>query len=42
MGKPVFVYTKTEAQSDQLCGYFHTADQRLCFRYIDSTIPLLP
>ena len=27
--------------ADQLCGN-RTADQRLCFRYIDSTIPLLP
>ena len=27
--------------ADQLCSNC-TADQRLCFRYIDSTIPLLP
>ena len=27
--------------ADQLCGN-RTADHRLCFRYIDSTIPLLP
>ena len=27
--------------ADQLRGY-READQRLCFRYIDSTIPLLP
>ena len=27
--------------SDQLFGD-RTADQRICFRYIDSTIPLLP
>ena len=27
--------------ADQLCGN-RTADQRLCFRYMDSTIPLLP
>ena len=27
--------------ADQLCGN-RTADQRLCFRYIESTIPLLP
>ena len=27
--------------ADQLRGN-HDADQRLCFRYIDSTIPLLP
>ena len=27
--------------ADQLCGN-HTTDQRLCFCYLDSTIPLLP
>ena len=27
--------------ADQLCSNY-TADQRLCFRYTDSTIPLLP
>ena len=27
--------------ADQLCGN-RTTDQRLCFRYMDSTIPLLP
>ena len=27
--------------ADQLRGYYREADQRLCFRYIDSTIPLL-
>ena len=27
--------------ADQLRGK-HEADQRLCFRYMDSTIPLLP
>ena len=27
--------------ADQLCGN-READPRLCFRYIDSTIPLLP
>ena len=27
--------------ADQL-GSNHAADQRLCFRYIDSTFPLLP
>ena len=27
--------------ADQLCGN-READQRLCFRYIDSTIPLVP
>ena len=28
--------------ADQLRGNRREADQRLCFRYIDSTIPLLP
>ena len=27
--------------ADQLCGN-RTTDQRVCFRYTDSTIPLLP
>ena len=27
--------------ADQLCGN-RKADQRLCFRYIDSTIPIFP
>ena len=38
--KPAFcIYENKDA--DQLRGY-READQRLCFRYIDSTIPLLP
>ena len=39
MRKPVFVdvYAK---DADQPRGY-RTADQRLCFRYTDSTIPRL-
>ena len=28
--------------ADQLRGNREAADQRLCFRYTDSTIPLLP
>ena len=28
--------------ADQLCSSNHAADQRLCFRYIDSRLPLLP
>ena len=39
MRKPVFCICENE-DADQLCGN-RTADQRLCFRYIDSTIPLL-
>ena len=31
---------ETVQHTDQLRGN-HEADQRLCFRYIDSTIPLL-
>ena len=40
MRKPAFCICENKA-ADQLCGY-RTADQRLCFRYTDSTIPLLP
>ena len=40
MRKPAFCICETK-DADQLCGY-RKADQRLCFRYIDSTIPLLP
>ena len=40
MGKRFFAYAKTR-DADQLRGN-READQRLCFRYIDSTIPLLP
>ena len=36
----VFAYAKTK-DADQLRGN-READQRLCFRYTDSTIPLLP
>ena len=38
--KPDFCICENKA-ADQLCGYC-TTDQRLCFRYMDSTIPLLP
>ena len=40
MRKPAFCICKSK-DADQLCGN-RTADQRLCFRYTDSTIPLLP
>ena len=40
MRKPTF-YICENNDADQLCGN-RTADQRLCFRYIDSTNPLLP
>ena len=37
-----YIYAKTKALiSDQLRGY-READQRLCFRNTDGTIPLLP
>ena len=39
MRKPDFGKCKNKG-TDQLHGN-HTADQRLCFRYIDITIPLL-
>ena len=39
MRKAFFGNAKSK-DADQLCGN-RTADQRLCFRYIDSTIPLL-
>ena len=38
--KPTFCICEKK-DADQLRGY-HEADQRLCFRYFDSTIPLLP
>ena len=38
--KPAFCICENK-DADQLCGN-RTADQRLCFRYTDSTIPLLP
>ena len=40
MRKPAFCICENK-DADQLHGY-HKADQRLCFRYTDSTIPLLP
>ena len=39
MRKPDFAYAQNK-DADQLRGY-PEPDQRLCFRYIDSTIPLL-
>ena len=39
MGKPTICIGKNK-DADQLRGY-READQRLCFRYSDSTIPLL-
>ena len=38
--KPAFCLCENK-EADQLCSNC-TADQRLCFRYSDSTIPLLP
>ena len=40
MRKPIFYICENKG-SDQLRSN-STADQRLCFRYIDCTIPLLP
>ena len=40
MRKPAFFICENK-DADQLRGK-READQRLCFRYIDSTIPLLP
>ena len=40
MRKPAFCICENK-DADQLRGN-HEADQRLCFRYLDSTIPLLP
>ena len=40
VGKPTFCICENK-DADQLRGN-READQRLCFRYIDSTIPLLP
>ena len=40
MRKPAFRICENK-DADQLRGK-RKADQRLCFRYIDSTIPLLP
>ena len=39
MRKPAFFICENKG-ADQLCGN-READQRLCFRYTDSTIPLL-
>ena len=39
--KPAF-YICENKDADQLRGINREADQRLCFRYVDSTIPLLP
>ena len=39
MRKPDFCICENKG-TDQLCGN-RTTDQRLCFRYTDSTIPLL-
>ena len=39
MGKPTICIGENKG-ADQLCGN-RKADQRLCFRYSDSTIPLL-
>ena len=42
MRKPVFCICENK-DADQLRGNRNReADQRLCFRYTDSTIPLLP
>ena len=40
MRKPAFCILENKG-ADQLRGN-HTADHRLCFPYVDSTIPLLP
>ena len=40
MRKPAFCICENK-DTDQLCGN-STADQRLCFRYMDSTFLLLP
>ena len=40
MRKPTFCICENK-DADQLRGN-HEGDQRLCFRYMDSTIPLLP
>ena len=39
MRKPTFCICENK-DADQLRGY-READQRLCFRYVDSTIPIL-
>ena len=40
MRKAAFLHMR-DKDADQLCGNCE-ADQHLCFRYTDSTIPLLP
>ena len=40
MRKPIFCICENK-DADQLRGN-READQRLCFRYMDNTIPLLP
>ena len=40
MRKPTFCICENK-DADQLRGN-READQRICFRYLDSTIPLLP
>ena len=40
MRKPTFCICENK-DADQLRGY-READQRLCFRYMDSAIPVLP
>ena len=40
MSKPTICICENK-DADQLRGH-HEADQRLCFRYLDSSIPLLP
>ena len=40
MRKPDFTYAKIKGEDQLRCNC--AADQRLCFRYVDSTIPLLP
>ena len=41
MRKPAFYILYENKGTDQLsCAVTHTADLRLCFRYIDSTNPL--
>ena len=40
MRNPAFCICENK-DADQLCGN-REAEQRLCFRYTDSTIPLLP
>ena len=40
MRNMIFAYVKTKMKVS--CAGNPSADQHLCFRYIDSTIPLLP